>query len=427
MTAVEISLPTARRFLLGRSGLWPGRRWQGLEGAAEAIHQIEALQLDPVVVVARSHEIALWSRVAGCQPGMLDELQHEQRRFFDYGTHLDVYPMAELRHWRLHMLRRAAEPQRMEFAGSHQPLLAAVRKLIAERGPSLNRDITGNAITRQYRGGKDTSLALYHLWLTGELMTAGRRRFERYYDLTNRVVPPEHDVQETPEIAEDFLARKTLRRLGLTTLTWWSGHTRYAFHRSFPPKEAAARMRQLVDEGAATGVKLEGRREPWFISTVDLPALETVADSRLPLDWMPLGATTDTEVTLLSPLDPVIHIRDRTEILWDFFYRWEIYVPDHKRQWGPYTLPILWRDTLAGRIDCRADRANRTLIANAIWFEAESLARDREFHTALAAGFANFAAFHGATAIDLTALDRPGFRRSFAAALRRQDRWRIIQ
>jgi uncharacterized protein YcaQ len=426
MISVEISSQVARRFLLGRSGLWPGRRWRGVDGAAEAIHAMGALQLDPVVIVARSHELALWSRVLELRPETLDRLQHDQRRFFDYGTHLDVYPMADLRHWRLHMARRAAEPDRVEFAATHRELLRAVRELIAERGPSLNRDITGNAIARSYRGGKDSSLALYHLWLTGELMTARRRGFERYYDLASRIVPAEHDHSSEPEVAEEQLAVASLRRLGLTNLTWWSQIQRYALHRPLSRREATAWMLRLVERSHAVAVAVEGQREPWYILAEDLPALHAIARDESPTTWAPLESTTEDEAVFLSPLDPVIHVRDRTETLFGFFYRWEIYVPEAKRAWGAYTLPVLWRDELVGRIDSRLDRARRTLVVNRLGFERPDLGRNADLRVALAAGLARFAAYHEAETVDLGALGPGRTRAGLAAGLRRHGVGRVV-
>lgn len=103
---LTISPDIARRYLLGRQGLWPGRRWAGKEGAAEAVRALEAVQVDPMTVVARSHDLVLWSRVEGYDPAHLDELLYRDRAFFDYGGHLDIYPIEELPYWRLHMRRR---------------------------------------------------------------------------------------------------------------------------------------------------------------------------------------------------------------------------------------------------------------------------------------------------------------------------------
>src|SRR5438552_14398183 len=106
METTQISKQTARRYILGRQGLWPGRRWAGKEGTAAAIWQAEAVQIDPVSAVHRNHDLVLWSRVAGYNPSYLDTLLYTDRLFFDYGGILMVYPMRELRYWQTVMLRR---------------------------------------------------------------------------------------------------------------------------------------------------------------------------------------------------------------------------------------------------------------------------------------------------------------------------------
>jgi len=117
MTVTDYSKTTIRRFVLGRQGLWPGRRWVGQAGTAQAIQAIEAVQVDPLNVVARSHDITLWSRVLDYQPEILSDLMYHDRQFFEYGGSLFIYPIHELPYWRVHMQRRWLEGW-LVFVGS---------------------------------------------------------------------------------------------------------------------------------------------------------------------------------------------------------------------------------------------------------------------------------------------------------------------
>lgn len=110
MPDLAIGRTTARRFILGRQGLWPGRRWQGLAGAAQALRAIEAAQVDPLVVIARNHDLILHSRVIDYQAEYLDQLLYRDRLFFDYGGAIFIYPMDELPYWRIAMQRKRQEP-----------------------------------------------------------------------------------------------------------------------------------------------------------------------------------------------------------------------------------------------------------------------------------------------------------------------------
>jgi uncharacterized protein len=169
--------------------------------------------MDPLQVVTRSHDIVLWSRVSGYQPAYLNHLLYHVRHFFDYGGGLCIYPMTELPFWRLHMRRRQQKGRWADFAATHQRLLDEVRTQLPLRGPLGNRDFDGQRVNN-YRGSKDTALALYYLWLTGELMIHHRQGFERVNDFREHIAPPAVDYAAPEEEAKHFFARKPWRLRG---------------------------------------------------------------------------------------------------------------------------------------------------------------------------------------------------------------------
>ena len=117
---LTIDLDTARRYILGKQGLWPGRRWRGLQGTEQAMRAMEYLQLDPLQIIARSQDITLHSRVLDYTPGMWEALAYQQRKFFDWGGWLAVRPMDELPYWRVVMRReREGHPQQARTPHSH--------------------------------------------------------------------------------------------------------------------------------------------------------------------------------------------------------------------------------------------------------------------------------------------------------------------
>lgn len=104
--AISIDKQVYRRFLMGRQGLWPGRRWAGRAGVVQAVRECESIQIDTISVMARSHDIALWGRVADYHPDLLFEVAYADRSLFDYGGVVNYYPMEELPYWRTHMAQR---------------------------------------------------------------------------------------------------------------------------------------------------------------------------------------------------------------------------------------------------------------------------------------------------------------------------------
>ena len=201
---------------MGKQGLWPGRRFQGVEGTATALNQMDALQLDPLNVIARSQDIMMYGRVLDYRPELLHQVAYEERGFFDYGGTLFLYPMSELPYWRLHM-KRAREWKRLKtFREEHPATMKEVLAALRVNGPMGNKDFKGNKkLVNSYRGGKDTSVALYSLWITGEVMISHRDGFTRIYDLTENVAPPEFDYAATEQEAEDFFARKNNLLFGI--------------------------------------------------------------------------------------------------------------------------------------------------------------------------------------------------------------------
>jgi hypothetical protein len=400
MEPFTILKTTVRRFVLGRQGLWAGRRWEGKDGVAQALRAVEAVQMDPLNVVARNHDIVLWGRVAGYRPEYLDDLLYRERLFFDYGGGLFIYPMFELPYWRVPMRRRQSEARWAKFAAEHQPLLDAVCDELRTRGPLGNRDFTGGARVSNYRGRKETSLALYYLWLTGELMIHHREGFERVYDFRDNIAPPDLNYAATDEEAEHFFARKAAAFIGLISERGWKNTFSGFIERRVSRVEAQQWLDRLVREGAFAPIRLRDSKDRWFVLQNDLPLLAAIEADEIPAEWQLCETTTRDEAVFLAPLD-IVSTRGRAGWLFDFEYLWEVYKPAAARRWGYYTLPILYDDRLVARLDPKFDRATAMLHLNGFWFEEHAPASDPAFAAALARGLVRFATFLGAQHVDI--------------------------
>lgn len=392
----EFTPEVARRYLLGRQGLWPGKRWRGKEGAAQALAALGAVQMDPVSLIHRSHDLVLLSRVDGYRPEHLDQLLYTDRRFFDYGGHLDIYPMAELPYWRQHMARRGEQLKAEGWLDDHGAAIERVRHEITERGPLFSRQLTGSRQVDSYRGRKDSGLALYFLWLTGVTMTHSRKGFERRYDLTERVAPENLGWQADEAAVDAWSEAAALHRAGLCTAVGWAQGVRYRrLGDSWPAAERKGALDGLVKRGLAAEIRLTGLPGSFLVPGEAVPQLEELARGGLPAEWTPLPGQAASAMTFLSPLDNLVHDRRRTRELFDFDYLWEIYTKAERRRYGPYTLPILYQDRLVGRIDLRLDRAKKCLIVNGVWWEPSREASGKRFQLAFRRCLEAFAAAHG--------------------------------
>jgi uncharacterized protein YcaQ len=408
-----IDIDTARRFILGKQGLWPGRRWRGIKGTEQAMRAMEYLQLDPLQIVARSQDITLHSRVLDYTPGLWEDLAYRQRKFFDWGGWLAVRPMDELPHWRVVMRREHDggpdhDTRIRKMGHEHAAAIVEMRAVLRERGTVSNRDfeMATRTRTQSYRGRKDSALALYYLWRTGEVMTHHRENFERVYALAEKVAPA-HLIRESDEDEADrFLIKKDVSFSGLSRMS----RTQDSFHRGLPFSKAKPIIEAMLADGDLIEVQVEGWKAVHYALGSDGKVLRDLSAGRVPKAWTPLATTTTEEAVFLAPLDHV-SARGRAKVLFGFDYVWEVYKPQHQRKFGYYTLPVLWGDRLVARFDSKLDRATNTFVILGLWLEDKALGKDETFANALARGLARFISFLGASKLDAKAIREPLLRR----------------
>ena len=337
-----LSLAEARRIALAAQLFQPSAAAPRSIGAlAGHVRSLGALQIDSVNVLVRSHYLPLFSRFGPYRRELLERAVYEpkERALFEYWGHeasllpLDTYPLFR---WRMERaLRGEGTWGRLKrFATEHRAEVAAVVAQIEERGALGAGEITGT--TRGpggWWGWSEAKEILEWLFWTGRVTTARRRNFERLYDLTERVLPPSVLAQEpSKEAAQRSLMTMAARALGIATLRDLRDYFR------LPTQDAALRLAELVEEGVLARTDVEGWKHEAYL----------YEHARCPRSV--------NAVALLSPFDSLIWERQRTERLFDFVYRLEIYTPAHKRQHGYYVLPFLLGERLVARIDLKAER-----------------------------------------------------------------------
>lgn len=322
--------------------------------------------------------------------------------------------MDELPHWRVVMRRERDDNTRIRaMAREHAEAIVEMRTILRERDVVSNRDfeMATRTRTQSYRGRKDSALALYYLWRTGEVMTHHRERFERAYALTEKVAPA-HLIRESSDAEADrFLIKKDISFSGLSRLN----RAQDSFHRGVPLGTAKQICEALLADGDIIAVQVEGWKQVHYALGSDAKALHDLSAGRVPKAWTPLDTNTTEEVVFLAPLDHV-SARGRAKVLFGFDYVWEVYKPGHQRKFGYYTLPILWGDRLVARFDSKLDRTSNTFVILGLWLEDKTLGKDEAFAEALARGFARFVAFLGASRLDAKAIREPLLRRRVSSS-----------
>lgn len=332
------------------------------EGLLEMVRRIRCIQLDPTNVVARTQLLVPYSRIGRYDPALLDRLMWTDKSLFHYWAHAasvvltEDYPI----HRRQMIAWLSGETQWAhrvrEWMAANQALRRHVLGELRRRGPLRTRDFEDRSVHAWGSSGwtdqRNVGRMLDFLWAQGKVMVAGRVGVERLWDVAERWWPEWMPRERlSPEQAVARAARISLRCLGVGTRKHVSDH----FIRGSYPG-LAKRMELLEHRGEILDVDVEGLGGGrWFLHQEDLPLVEELEKN----NWEP-------RTVLLSPFDNLICDRARTEALFGFHYRIEIYVPKNKRRYGYFSMPVLHGDRLIGRVDPSLDRkANRLVINSA--------------------------------------------------------------
>ena len=377
--AAALSASQARRIALAAQGFTdppPGGRVDRRH-LRRVLGRVGLLQLDSVNVAVRAHYMPLFSRLGPYPMAAIDEMAYRHGELFEYWGHeASLLPPAlhPLMRWRMARGEAGETWGGMQLIARTRPdFVAGVLAEVAERGPVRAGEIED--APRERRGTmwdwSDAKKALEYLFWAGKIAVAERVNFERRYDIPERVLPPEILAAPTPseEEAHRELLLLSARFHGVGTARDLADYFR------LPIRPARQRLTELVEDGRLSRVSVEGWREPAYLHP----------DAVLPR-WIRRPA-------LLSPFDPVVWERARTERLFDFYYRIEIYVPKEKRVWGYYVFPFLLGDRLVGRVDLKCDRAAGTLVVRGAW--AENHAPLPDTAEALAAELRSMAEWQG--------------------------------
>jgi uncharacterized protein YcaQ len=355
--AERVSLAQARRIALAAQGF--GRERPSRPGPLHLRRTVARLglhQIDSVNVLARAHYLPAFSRLGPYDRGLIDRDAWgpgRERRLFEYWAHeasllpLDMHPLLR---WRMASAERGeiGWGSLKAYAGERRAEADSVLERIRGEGPLAASDFEEGKGRRGWWEWGDTKRALEWLFWAGLITTATRRRsFERVYDLTERVIPASVLALPTPSEADSkrALIAKAAEALGIATEIELRDYFR------LKPDSARRAVAELVEEGVLIHAQVEGSPRPAYLHR----------DARRPRRIRGQA--------LLAPFDPLVWERGRTERLFGFRYRIEIYTPAEKRVHGYYVLPFLLDETLAARVDLKADRQRSRLLVQRVTLE----------------------------------------------------------
>lgn len=378
------------------------------------VDRLAVLQFDPLEVPgARNHDLVLHARINGYRRGWCEEwLYGPDRRLFEiYNKSLNMVPIEELPHYRL------TWTQLGEYYGGrtlreHADVVNEILSEIEKRGPLTTADFAHHkhAVDWWWAPTRASRAILEALFVSGRVGVAKRVGNRRYYDLIERLVPADILARtETAELAAKHRLMSRFRSIGLSR----PSATNDVMIGTGSGPDRTRHTRELVEAGVLTPVDLEDHKQRWYAPSAEREAL-IAAGTPQPI--------AHPKVTFLAPLDPFMWDRRLVEHLFGFDYLWEVYIPESKRRWGYYVLPILFGDQLVGRIEPRFERTTKTLRILGVWWESGFAPRAADgFVAEMRAALSDYMDFVGATTLEW-APPTGGAKRLFGTSRRRPGR-----
>lgn len=359
---MQLSLSSARALHLAAQGLLaPPKQTASKDDVLTTIHKMAALQIDTINVVARSPYLVLWSRLGDYPNHWLDELLAEGK-IFEYWSHEACFlPIEDYGLYRHQMI----SPQGLGWKYNHRWLsentmqVEQIRQHIHQNGASRSADFERkDSKSGGWWEWKPEKRSLEVLFTTGELMVARRHNFQRIYDLRERVLPTWKDKRDL-KVQIDCQRQQVLlavKALGVAKASWVADYFRMG------KLDVSIHPDTLAKQGQLLTVTIDGWDQPVYVHPSNAALLQQALDGQLKA----------SATRLLSPFDPVVWDRKRALELFDFDYKLECYTPAPKRRYGYFTLPILRRGALIGRLDAKAHRKEGVFEIKALHLEANT-------------------------------------------------------
>lgn len=350
----------ARRLFLTRHGLMeqPSGPAKG-QALTDLIQGLGFVQVDSVNTFARAHDLILWSRRQSYRPESLRWINDRARATFEHWTHdASIVPMDFYAMWRMRFERdrgRLHSKWRDWHGAGFHPEIDKVLRHVSDNGVCCTTDLEDDRAekTTGWWDWKPSKVALEYLWRSGDLAVSKRSGFRKFYDLSERVIPPEQlNARLSDEEIIDWACTAALDRLGFAT----SGELA-AFFDLIRPTDAKVWAARALAQKRVIEVEIEGADGTTRTSIMWPKDLDTLND-------LPVASP---RVRILSPFDPALRDRKRAQRLFDFHYRIEIFVPAPKRRYGYYVFPVMEGTGLIGRIDMA--RQGTTLEVRGFWSE----------------------------------------------------------
>lgn len=379
-----ISKEQARRFMLARQGLLDAGRFKGAEGLMDYVRMVGCVQFDPVDVCGRSHELAFLSRVEGFTPDMLTELLYGSRRLIDFFD--KNMCLMRVEDWPYLEFNRAYYRDHSRGREAVDEVAPAILARLHELGCATSQELNMKQRVDWYWSATTLGrAALETLYFRGELVVHHKLGSVKSYALASDCLPEALLRAPCPlATAQDRHMWQLKRRIGAVGLLANGPSDAWLGVDGFKAQERSAAFARLEGAGEIVPVAVEDVKKPLYALAGELPALEAAAKP----------FTGAKRARFLAPLDCMLWDRRLINELFGFDYKWEIYTPAEQRKYAHYTLPVLYGERFAGRVEPVCDRKAKVLRMKRFWPEA-GVRRTDALDRAIARAAEELRAFHG--------------------------------
>ena len=389
MKKIKISKSQARRFLIGHQGIH-----QDIEPSSQEIQRlikkIGCIQYDPLDVVGRNADLVLQARVKNYKEHILDDLLYKERVLIDgWDKMMAIYHREDFANFEPIRYMHCQETiSTMKYRGTLEALdlVEDMKDLVEEKGPVFSRDIASKGrFSSAWGHGKYSSVALDYLFHSGEIGVHHKKNAQKSFDVNSRLLPKEILEAKADYKNETFLEWYILRRIRSIGLLWSKNGGGWLGHFLSDKKARTKALDDLLKKEQIMAVEIEGLKEDFYIHRDDLKDLE--------------NSIVKEVTSVIAPLDNLIWDRKMTQVLFDFEYTWEVYVPKAKRKYGYYVLPVLMGDRFIARLEPDKYRGEKYLKIINWWWE-EDLVPTEDIKACVIEGMKKFCLYLGAEDLD---------------------------
>jgi uncharacterized protein YcaQ len=388
---MQLSKSQARRFLLSYQGLLPPYEFQGKAGVLDFIRRVGCIQFDPLNIAGHNPELVLQARVAGFRPEMLRELLYEERKLLDgLDKVMSIYRTEDWPYFRRR--REAARRHSGKSSEAVRAILPQVREAIAARGPLSSLDLDmGEKVDWDWSQSRLARAALESMYFWGELVIHHKVHTRKLYDFAERCLPESllqaPDPNQTEEQYQDWHVH---RRIGSVGLMWNRAGEAWLGMHAIQSKQRRAALKRLLEQDKIGQASVAGITEPLYFRCQDQAWLERALEMREP----------PPQAVIMAPLDNLLWDRRLLKELFDFDYRWEVYVPADKRRYGYYVLPVLYGERFIARFEPVKQKKPGVLMVENWWWE-EGVTPSEQMKSALIDCFRRFLYYREAEHLEL--------------------------